>query len=182
MKLIGFDSARLPKSSVMGSISIQESIQVKFQFSNLTDIIGFLNEGSIAKMGRMDELWKSTCFEFFIGEKDQNNYFEFNFALSGYWNSYSFSNYREGMARSDMQLVSAALELSSPTEATLTLEVDLPGKLKQKSADQFEVSITSILAYHKGGQNFFAFSHPKEKPDFHDRRHWLSYSPQLENL
>ena len=44
---------------------------------------------------RKDELWKATCFEFFIAIMDQPRYWEFNISPSGDWNVYVMDAYRE---------------------------------------------------------------------------------------
>src|SRR5579864_1173720 len=50
---------------------------------------------------RTDGLWKSTCFEAFIST-GKASYVELNFAPSGQWAAYSFTNYREGMRELDI--------------------------------------------------------------------------------
>jgi hypothetical protein len=47
-----------------------------------------------AHPGRKDELWQTTCFEFFLAAKDQPGYWEFNLAPSGNWNVYRMDAYR----------------------------------------------------------------------------------------
>ena len=48
--------------------------------------------------GRMDALWKHTCFESFVAPADAPGYYEFNFSPSLDWAIYRFSAYREGMS------------------------------------------------------------------------------------
>ena len=46
--------------------------------------------------GRADELWRTTCFEAFIGG-ESGSYTELNFSPSGQWASYDFDAPRQGM-------------------------------------------------------------------------------------
>ena len=46
---------------------------------------------------RKNNLWKSTCFEFFLAVRDMLPYWEFNLSASGDWNVYHFQDYRAGM-------------------------------------------------------------------------------------
>jgi hypothetical protein len=43
---------------------------------------------------RADNLWKTTCFELFLGQAG-TTYREFNFSPSGQWATYAFAAYRE---------------------------------------------------------------------------------------
>src|SRR4051794_22819774 len=47
---------------------------------------------------RTDDLWRTTCFEAFLGGPHAAAYCEFNFAPSGQWAASRFAGYREGMA------------------------------------------------------------------------------------
>src|SRR4028119_1867556 len=46
---------------------------------------------------RKNELWQETCFEFFLGIKNFERYWEFNLSPAGHWNIYHFDGYRQGM-------------------------------------------------------------------------------------
>src|ERR671912_1155675 len=47
---------------------------------------------------RADGLWLHTCFELFLRAPAEAGYVECNFAPSGEWALYRFSDYRAGMA------------------------------------------------------------------------------------
>ena len=54
-----------------------------------------LHAGSWTKWAKADELWKTTCFELFLGHPKESNYWEFNFSPANEkWNLYSFDDYR----------------------------------------------------------------------------------------
>ena len=48
------------------------------------------------RLAGLDDLWQHTCFELFIGAKNDAEYYEFNFSPSGEWAAYEFRNYRDG--------------------------------------------------------------------------------------
>ena len=56
----------------------------------------------IENAGRADELWQTTCFEAFLRPMGQTGYSEWNFAPSGEWASYAFTDYREGTAEAEV--------------------------------------------------------------------------------
>jgi hypothetical protein len=64
-------------------------------------LFGDLTEVAIAPSSdtpmRKHELWEDTCFEFFLGIKDSQRYWEFNLSPAGHWNVYRFDGYRQGM-------------------------------------------------------------------------------------
>ena len=45
---------------------------------------------------RRDQLWQTTCFEFFTGPKDSSAYWEYNLSPSGDWAVFRFVEYRTG--------------------------------------------------------------------------------------
>src|SRR5689334_3335291 len=57
---------------------------------------------AVGQPERTDELWKTTCFEAFLRPLGETSYLEWNFAPSGQWASYEFSDYRDGMAEAEV--------------------------------------------------------------------------------
>jgi hypothetical protein len=50
-----------------------------------------------AQPRRRDDLWRTTCFEFFLGAATDPGYWEVNLSPAGHWNVYRFKDYRQGM-------------------------------------------------------------------------------------
>ncbi len=50
-----------------------------------------------AALQRTDGLWRTTCFEVFVGRPGRG-YYEWNLSPSTQWAAYGFEAYREGMA------------------------------------------------------------------------------------
>lgn len=105
-----------------------------------------------------DELWRTTCFEAFVGTTD--GYVEYNLSPSGAWAAYRFDAYREGMRN---------LEIASPFIVTrtaqgrfvLTVDVELP----QDATGP--VGLTAVVEGLDGAIGYWALAHPSDKPDFH---------------
>ena len=116
---------------------------------------------------RADDLWHHTCFEAFIGAKNDSEYYEFNFSPAGEWAAYAFRDYRDGgPCDSDglepkivVQRSAASLELS----AVLRL-AHLPG-LQPNIC--LSVGLSAVIEDLNGSLSYWALKHPPGKPDFH---------------
>jgi hypothetical protein len=110
---------------------------------------------------RVDELWKTTCFEAFLRPAGKQGYREWNFAPSGQWASYDFSNYREGMVEA---------EVASPPyirmEDNLTWWA-LGATIAVDADKSWELGLSAVLEEKDGTKSYWALAHPPEKPDFH---------------
>ena len=107
---------------------------------------------------RVDELWKSTCFEAFVGEAS-GSYREFNFSPSTEWAGYNFSGYRAGMAPVDKEWT-PSLRIHRKEhrfELEASLRVVLPLRL----------ALAAVIEETDGALSYWALKHPSDKPDFH---------------
>lgn len=122
---------------------------------------------------RRDELWKSTCFECFLGPIGQYEYVEWNFSIDGDWAAYSFRSYRGEMATATVEPPLFHLPKNDqPKSGRLFLEVeaDIPAELRRFSLAQLHASLTAVIV--EPGQEkpfYWAIEHWREKPDFHAR-------------
>ncbi len=116
---------------------------------------------------RRSRLWEETCFEFFLGVMNSDQYWEFNLSPAGHWNVYRFTSYREGMKE---ELAFASLPFSiqnQPDALRLALELEL-GRIVP--ADQpVKVAISAVIRSIDGKMLYWALIHPGPKPDFHRR-------------
>jgi hypothetical protein len=110
---------------------------------------------------RAGDLWKTTCFEAFLRESGNEAYQEWNFAPSGQWAAYSFSDYREEMAE---------LEVRTPPyirmEDNLTWWT-LGATIAVEAGKSWDINLTAVLEEKDGTKSYWALAHPAEKPDFH---------------
>ncbi len=116
---------------------------------------------------RKNELWQETCFEFFLGIKNSQRYWEFNLSPAGHWNAYRFAAYRQGM-QEEIAFRSLPFSVQNQSGALrLTLELDLDQILQ---ADQtLEVAISAVIKLRDGQVSYWALIHRSSQADFHQR-------------
>jgi len=156
---------------------LQTTFQCKLQMDNSRIVLVYKVSGDLdnicfpgfSGIGRENNLWEETCFEFFIGDRENPRYYEFNFSPSGKWNAYSFLSRREKMKEE------AITNIKIKTERTednfiLTASVDLPD---DKNFSSPEVQLAAILKTEDKVRHFFAVENSVAKPDFHNREYFV---------
>ena len=110
---------------------------------------------------RVDELWRTTCFEAFLRSSSGAGYEEWNFAPSGDWAAYHFADYREGM-------VAAAVEPGPYVrfEDNLTWW-GVGATIAVPSDERFALGLSAVIEEADGTKSYWALSHPAGSPDFH---------------
>lgn len=124
---------------------------------------------------RKDDLWKTTCWEAFVGTPGDSGYVEFNFSPFGPWNAYQFRAYREGMAQADVAIGDASVRASlGPNgRSGLTWLFDVRAEGKLSFAGPLEVSLTAVLGGSSSNILHLALAHAGETPDFHLRASFI---------
>ncbi len=124
---------------------------------------------------RADNLWTTTCFEFFLAIPETEAYWEINVSPSGCWNVYAFKHYREQM-QAEAAFTTMPLEITrSEKQFALSLKVDLTRLNLQNTA--LELGITTVLKTKAGDLSYWAIAHTGPEADFHRRDsfvYWLS--------
>ncbi|MBD2841827.1 DOMON domain-containing protein [Erythrobacter rubeus] len=113
-----------------------------------------------AEPERMDNLWKTTCFEIFWQPIGGSAYREFNLSPSGRWAAYDFDSFREGMRDAPVAAISVA---SSYDETGLVLTASIAAELP----DPAQVALNAIVEHQGGDLQFWALAFPPGKPEFH---------------
>jgi hypothetical protein len=117
---------------------------------------------------RMDNLWRKTCFEAFVGAEAARGYLELNFSPSAQWAVYTFENYRFDMGKPEL-VAQPIIETSTAIDSLeLVVMLDLYG-LPALDADSLEIGLSAVLLEKNGRQSLWALSHPSGHPDFHNR-------------
>src|SRR5690349_18802736 len=106
--LIPYPAPNILLIEVTGTAMRQENI-LSIHYSVHGDIENILCPISVAP-ARKDDLWKATCFEFFIAIKDQSRYWEFNMSPSGNWNVYAMDAYRQVNMREELAFTQLPFE------------------------------------------------------------------------
>jgi hypothetical protein len=131
---------------------------------------------------RRDELWKTTCLEFFLAGTNQKNYFEMNLSPSGDWNLYAFDDYRSGMrpatsaevslmkveraVRGDTIIWQGSLRPTTSGDGTLA---SLLTPASNGARSGLVMGVACVMEYKTGDKDYWALAHAGEKPDFHLR-------------
>jgi hypothetical protein len=130
---------------------------------------------------RRDELWKTTCFEFFLGVIHSPEYWEFNLSATGDWNVYHFQDYRQGMqVESKIATLPFTVE-QRENELLVMLALDLSQlELSIHSQSNLQLSVTAVIQHQSSTRqsstsqsstcSYWASHHPAQEADFHDRR------------
>jgi hypothetical protein len=122
---------------------------------------------------RIDGIWKSTCFELFIGNFEDQSYLEYNFAPSLQWAAYQFAGYRSDMA--ELETGAPNIRVEQDTDILMLLvTLQLPDAWRARS---LRAGISAVIAQKNGDISYWAAAHPPGKPDFH---HKDCFAVQLE--
>jgi hypothetical protein len=117
----------------------------------------------ITDLEKASDLWKKTCFECFFFDEKSEQYFEVNVSLEGKYDLMSFKKYRE---QSSLKAPIQVSSLEIKNEQNLVI---VSFNLKTEFKSTHFISPTVIL-HTPYEQKFFALTHDKKKPDFHQRR------------
>lgn len=125
---------------------------------------------------RQDFLWEQTCFELFVGIKDQDCYREINLSPQQYWNCYAFDDYRQPASfppqtAQDIELIS--LQYShNKLQAILNLQQFI--QQQDCYLEDLKLGISSVIQLKSGKQLFYALQHSGTQADFHRRQDWVA--------
>lgn len=160
----------LPNLQITGNI-VRNGNQLHLDYTlggNLKEVVIAAPSDTSA---RKNELWQETCFEFFLGIKNSERYWEFNLSPAGHWNVYRFDGYRQGMQE---ETAFSTLPFSVEDKAdcfAIALDVDLD---KIVSANQvLDVAITTVIKLRDGEVTYWALTHRGTEADFHLRESFV---------
>lgn len=169
--LIPFPTADFSDIEITGTVSLEDTL-LAVHYALTGDIEEVMLPRISATPGRKDELWKTTCFEFFLALKAQSHYWEFNLSPSGDWNVYRMEAYRKvgfGVEPGISQLPFMTRKESSGY--FLDLSVDLAPILERQQ--ELEMAVTAVIQLKNGNETYWALTHPASQPDFHLRQSFI---------
>ena len=111
-----------------------------------------------ATPGRADELWRTTCFELFVGGKGES-YREFNLSPSGAWAAYEFDSHRSGRRDIDAQVEIETLLNNKSLIVTAKIESEL--------SNPTPIGLTAVIEETDGLLRYWATTFSPGEPDFH---------------
>ncbi|MCP6760456.1 MAG: DOMON-like domain-containing protein [Fischerella sp. CENA71] len=160
------DAKLLPNLKITGSITRHAN-----QLNLCYMLSGDLEKVAIAPPSntpqRKHELWKNTCFEFFLGVKDSDKYWEFNLSPTGNWNIYRFDRYRQGMQEEIAFSVLPFNVQHQPNGLVVVLEMDLNSIVLAEEI--LQIAITTVIKCKDGEVTYWALTHQGKEADFHLR-------------
>lgn len=114
---------------------------------------------------RTDQLWLSTCFEFFLGTPTSSQYWEWNVSPSADWNVFHFTGYRESKREEErIENIKPTITIS-PEKFFLSWKIDY--QRLDIDLENAIVQPTAILFSKKAEESFWAPKHSGTRADFH---------------
>ena len=107
---------------------------------------------------RTADLWRTTCFELFVGDGG-DSYREINLSPSGAWAAYRFDGYREAMREAD---ASIEIEISHDNK-----QVILIAKIETKLPLPAHIGFSAVIEETDGITRYWATAFAPGEPDFH---------------
>lgn len=147
-----------PIHAVTASISAtQEGCKAEFRLDGHVSAIIL---PPTAASERMDQLWKTTCFEIFWQPLGGTYYREFNLSPSVRWAAYDFDSFREGMRDAPVEAIAITC---SHDKTGLVLKASIAADLPSPA----QVALNAIVETSDCGMQFWALAFPPGKPEFH---------------
>lgn len=165
--LLPFSDPNIPEIKINGAIDRRNNVLlVDYHLTgNMQEI---LFPPLSAHTERKDDLWKATCFEFFLAVPNDPQYWEFNMSPSGNWNIYQMSAYRRVGFREEVSIKHLSFSFRcEPDDVIVDATVDLDPIISSKS--EIQVGITCVIQLKDGHESYWALAHPKPQADFHLR-------------
>ena len=165
--LIPFLDANVPDITIKGKILRQNNLlTIHYALTGKIEDI-FLPSSSVNPT-RKDDLWKTTCLEFFLAVKDLPQYWEFNLSPSRDWNVYYMAAYRRIGFREETSIQWLQFETQKAANSfLLTAGVDLKPIIRLEQI--LEVGVTAVIQTKEGRETYWALTHPASEADFHQR-------------
>ncbi|HZR83371.1 MAG TPA: DOMON-like domain-containing protein [Candidatus Binatia bacterium] len=163
----------LPRSAVelRAAVTVHRD-RLAFWFELRGDVAALAVARESRSPGRVDRLWRHTCFEAFVAAEEGARYLELNVAPSRDWALFAFDDYRSGMRAAPVIHVPDLSVHRDPdilrVEAVLALS-DVRGGL---GAPPALAGLAAVIEETGGRLSYWASRHPGERPDFHRRDGW----------
>ena len=169
--LIPYPAPNIPAIEITGTVTrLDNHIAVHYVLHG--DIENILFPASSSTPTRKDDLWKATCFEFFIAIQNQPRYWEFNMSPSGNWNVYAMDAYRQVNMREELAFTELSFEfIKTKDEVLLDISVDLNPMLQPENI--LQISVTTIVQTTDGNETYWALAHHGQYADFHLRESFV---------
>lgn len=146
---------------------IQNTLYLKYIIS------GNISSIKLTPTKQSKDLWKNTCFELFLSNKNITEYLEFNWAPSGKWNIFKFKDYRE-RANKDTYEKSDFIVKNDNDNIIFESEIILNKYNKNISLDINNLLIGISVIIETNTLEYWSNQHLHNKPDFHNKSSYLT--------
>ena len=163
-----FSPTQAPKNLELSTRVQQTGQQLEITYQLQGDLDLLLLPSPQAQPQRKNDLWQTTCFEFFLAVFNAPEYWEFNLAPTGDWNAYSFYHYRRNMSEAS-NFSNLPLQVLSHDQSSYELQTQINLQSIVSGNIALEISVTTVLADKKHNLSYWAINHPGSKADFHCR-------------
>lgn len=116
-----------------------------------------------AGKGRADNLWRTTCFEFFLQQPGSEAYVELNLSPSERWAAYDLAGYRSGMTEHPMPHEPTCTARAGQSMAIFDAAVPIAGLPPLP----WRYGLAAVIEEEGGILSYWAIAHAEGKPDFH---------------
>jgi hypothetical protein len=165
--LVPFPAPDIPAISLTGALSLDNPV-LTLRYLLAGDLESLLLPPISPTPGRRDELWKGTCFEFFLAIKDQLGYWEFNMSPSGDWNVYRMDAYRRIGFREETAISQLPFAFERELDGySLDVSLDLTAIIGLSY--ELQLAVAAIIQTKDGNETYWALIHPAPQADFHLR-------------
>jgi len=171
IKLIPFPAAQIPSIEITGKVARQDNV-LSIHYSVQGEIDNILLPVQSDTPARKHDLWKATCFEFFVAAKKQPEYWEFNLSPSSDWNVYAMDAYRQVNMREEIAFQQLPFQFRK-TNAELLLDISLDLSFIVRPEQGIQLGITAIIQTRDAIETYWALAHPAAQADFHLRESFL---------
>ena len=170
-KLIPYPADNPPKITITSEL-IRSDTNFFIHYEVDGEIERVLLPAKSSSPSRTDDLWKATCFEYFIAFPLQPKYWEFNMSPSGDWNIYKMDAYRRIGFREETAFTKLPFVFrKSDIKLSLDISMDLSPIIQAQQ--KIQVGITAIIQTTDGNETYWALVHPGEQADFHLRESFI---------
>jgi hypothetical protein len=166
--LIPYPASDLPQISIRGAVE-RTADQLSIRYSLAGDAASILLPVQADIPTRKHDLWKATCFEFFLALPSQPHYWEFNLSPSGDWNVYRMDAYRQVNMREETSFMQLPFEFRQ-VEEELSLAVSIRLSSILSSQEPALLGLSAIIQTAARRESYWALAHPGSQPDFHLRQ------------
>lgn len=145
------------------------SIKYHVELSSTLELWEKPNSSLERKIG----LWEGTCFEAFLRNETTNQYLEFNFSGTGWWNAFLFE--KKGQDLSEYLPIKIESHRFIKSKRFRSFEFSVKTSLLPFDFNQgkFSLGLSTILVNDHHEKEYFALKHLKDQPDFHDENTYL---------